>query len=1208
MKQQGNINRQTENLITENNNLKFTQNLQNIPRPAKAMAVSDIAENTGGNTLFLAANETQASAVFEVLNNCKLAKELLYLADWDVSPYDRSSPSPGVLASRAEVLTKLCFSETPKLVITSVTSALQLLPPRQEFESMSSHLYLGKTMEPQELIGKLTEAGFIRNSKAMDLGEFASRGDIVDVVLDNSGYGWRIEFKWDQIESIRKFYTISQISNNNESELSISPTNEVPLNDKTIARFKDNFLTSWGVTHTDNNLYRHITTGIKYQGYEFLKALFFEQLESIFDYISPGTLIADNFCEAELERFWGQIQELYQTRLNSNELAADKRENYYLLPPENIWTEPQNFYRCTNNWPERISFGKATEEPPEFTDYAENKEKLASYDANMGSTSENQEAGVSSKYRSIAGDYRQLNLSFENLGLKSSDLASKLQFFTDNYPGYRLVVATTSNGEMQRLSHLLELSELKVHMHEYFDYEAIINSASNLHLCILPLESSFIKGDILLLKSSELTGKLSSRKSTTNAQFRQKNALESLSNLTEGDLVVHKEHGIGRFKYIETLKTLGKQHDCLLIEYSGGDKLYIPAENFDELKRYGSDEAELDKLGSSSWQNRKEKSKRKVSITAERLIKIAAEREQTHIAHILPNSEIYDKFCQRFPYPETEDQINAIEEIKEDLASDKPMDRLLCGDVGFGKTEVCMRAACITVSNNDDPLEKRGQVIVIAPTTILAKQHYNTFKQRFRGFNLNIKHISRLVSSAEAKKVRQELRDGELDILIGTHALLSKATYPYNLRLLIIDEEQHFGVAQKEKLKSLKAETNVLSLSATPIPRTLQMSLLGIKSLSLLTTPPIDRLAVRTSIIPYDRLMIRDALYKEYFRGGKSFYVTPKISDLEGIYNDLSEILPDLKIALAHGRMPAKEIDNTMNRFYEGEVDILLSTTIIESGIDVSEANTIIINNADKMGLSQLYQLRGRVGRGKVRGYAYLTYDRKQPPTQNAIKRLEVMKDVDSLGAGFKIATNDMDIRGSGNLVGDEQSGHVKEVGVELYQEMLKEEIEKLKQDSSEAGDAKEEEVNPQINLGLSVLIPNDYIDDSNMRLNLYRRISKIDSKEELDNFAAEMIDRFGPLPAEFENLVDTIEIKQLCKQISIAKLESGPKGFVLTFASAGKMKVDSLLAFVGNHPKEAKMKPDNKLVYLTKPATNKLVKQVRNLLEELIELNKANL
>ncbi len=1171
----------------------------NIPttQAARGLALSDLARSYSGNLIFLARNESSALNLKHILDHCLTSHECLHLPDWDISAYENTSPSPKIMAARGEVLTKILNSDSSKFLVFSISSAMHLLPPKEFLEAASSYLYVGKEIELEQLITKLINAGFVRNSKAMDLGEFASRGNILDIVLDNSGYGYRIEFEWDSIGSIRSFYTISQISTKKLDRLTIAPTNEIILNDETIQKFKDNFLTKWGLAYSSSNLYRHLTSGIKYQGYEMLKPMFFEYLESIFDYITPNMLIFDNFYQSSLEHFDRQINELYQTRLSSNELASQD-ERYYTLAPYEIWHSKQSFYGNIEQAEYKISF--ASENNAEES----SDDKIAKNDFNPAGDSE-KDSTLQTIYKNIKS-YEDLNLNYESLGLSSADIASKLNYLRDNYPSYKIAICSKTTGQLQRISQILSTHELTAEEIGSFQEDKITASASRYLLCVLPVEGNFKTQNIIFLSSEQLIGKQPENKSSSHVSFRQKNAaIQELSALAEGDLVVHKDHGVGRFKYIETLKTLGRSHDCLLIEYSGGDKLYIPAENLDLLKRYGSSEGELDKLGGSSWQNRKAKSKRKVSITAEKLIQIAAKREQTQIAHIFPNPEIYDEFCNRFPYPETEDQLNAIDEIKQDLASDKPMDRLLCGDVGFGKTEVCMRAACAVVSNNNEPLEDPKQVIVIAPTTILAKQHYNTFRERFRGFNFNIRHISRLVNAREGKKIKKEFESGEVDILIGTHALLSKSLQPHNLRFLIIDEEQHFGVAQKEKLKSLKNETNVLSLSATPIPRTLQMSMLGIKSLSLITTPPIDRLAVRTNIIPYDKLMIRDALYKEYFRGGKSFYVTPKISDLEEIYNDLTQIVPDLKIAIAHGRMPASEIDKTMNKFYEGELDILLSTTIIESGIDVPEANTIIINNADKMGLSQLYQLRGRVGRGKVRGYAYLTYDKKQPPTQNAIKRLEVMQDVDSLGAGFKIATNDMDIRGSGNLVGDEQSGHIKEVGVELYQEMLKEEIDKLRQqDPSEADNAEKSEINPQINLGLSVLIPPDYIADSNMRLNLYRRIAKITEKDELDNFAIEMIDRFGPLPQEFENLVDTIEIKQLCKQISILKLEAGPKGFVLTFAGKGNMQVESLLQFVKNHPKEAKLKPDNKLIYLVTPSKNKLVKQVRDLLQELIQLN----
>ncbi len=522
------------------------------------------------------------------------------------------------------------------------------------------------------------------------------------------------------------------------------------------------------------------------------------------------------------------------------------------------------------------------------------------------------------------------------------------------------------------------------------------------------------------------------------------------------------------------------------------------------------------------------------------------------------------------------------------------MDRLICGDVGFGKTEVAMRATfMVSCSVNED----RPQVAIISPTTILCKQHYHNFLERFKGMGLNIAQLSRLIKPSQAKKIKEGLASGEINIVIGTHALLFADIKFKNLKMIIIDEEQHFGVSQKEHLKQLKSNVHVLSLSATPIPRTLQMSMVGIKDLSLITTPPIDRLPVRTSVLPFDAVMIRDALMRERFRGGISFYVIPRIKDIEWIAKQLSIIVPELKYKIAHGQMSPSSVDTTMNEFCEAKFDILLSTTIIESGIDIPIANTIIIHRADMLGLSQLYQLRGRVGRGKVRGYAYLTLTHHRS-TKHSLQRLDILQNIDSLGAGFTIASHDMDLRGFGNLVGDEQSGHIREVGAELYQEMLDEAINELKSDNAN----NEECFNPTINLAIAILIPDSYIEDSSLRLAIYRRTGDLKSSEEIDNFRLEMEDRFGLIPQEFNNLLEMVKIRNMCFKLNIESFDSGPNGFVIKFRENPGV-AEMVLSFVNKFPRHAKIKPENKLVFIKALNPKSLIEEAQEVLMNLISV-----
>jgi transcription-repair coupling factor (superfamily II helicase) len=610
-------------------------------------------------------------------------------------------------------------------------------------------------------------------------------------------------------------------------------------------------------------------------------------------------------------------------------------------------------------------------------------------------------------------------------------------------------------------------------------------------------------------------------------------------------------------------------HDCVALSYAGGDKLYVPVENIDVLSRYGSDseKATLDRLGGEAWQRRKSRMKERIREIAGELIKTAAIRA-TRPGQIAEADASLPEFIDRFPYEETDDQDRAIAEVLEDLESGKPMDRLVCGDVGFGKTEVALRAAFVAAMAG-------YQVALICPTTLLARQHYSNFIARFQGFPIEIGRLSRLVPAAEAKVTRERLELGKVDIVIGTHALLSKSIKFKKLGLVIVDEEQHFGVAHKEKLKALKEDVHVLTLTATPIPRTLQMAMSGLRELSVIQTPPVDRLAVRTYVAPWDPVVVREALLREHYRGGQSFLVAPRIADLPDLEKWLGEEVPEVKAVTAHGQMSPTEVEERMSAFYDRKYDVLLSTTIVESSLDIPSANTLIVHRADRFGLAQLYQLRGRVGRSKTRAYAYLTTTPDRALTEGADKRLQVLANLDSLGAGFQLASHDLDIRGAGNILGDEQSGHIKEVGFELYQSMLEEAILEQKSGAAE----RREEFTPQINVEAPILIPEHYVPDLDLRMGLYRRLGELEDRQGVEAFAAELIDRFGKLPSETQNLLQIVETKINCKKAMIAKLDVGAKGAVVTFAPSGFPDLAGLLDYVERLKGAARLRPDSKLV-----------------------------
>ena len=638
---------------------------------------------------------------------------------------------------------------------------------------------------------------------------------------------------------------------------------------------------------------------------------------------------------------------------------------------------------------------------------------------------------------------------------------------------------------------------------------------------------------------------------------------------------MHIAHGIGRFMGLETIEAGGAPHDCLKILYAHDDKLFVPVENIDVISRYGSDDEkiQLDVLGGTAWQAKKAKVKEKIKDIAEKLIKLAAERHLKSAESFSTQGGIYDEFCSKFPYSETDDQLKAIQDVLQDLEAGEPMDRLVCGDVGFGKTEVALRAA-FTVAMSG------SQVALIVPTTLLARQHYLNFVERMQGFPLKVRMLSRLSTAKEVKSTKEGMESGEVDIVIGTHALLAKDVKFSNLGLLIIDEEQHFGVAHKERLKALKSDVHVLTLSATPIPRTLELSLTGVKQLSIIATPPVDRLAARTFVMPFDRVMMKEAIYREKFRGGQTFFVCPRVSDIPEIEKILRDLVPDIKIAVAHGQMPAKQLEDIIADFADGKYDLLLSTTIIESGIDMPKVNTMIIYRADMFGLAQLYQLRGRIGRSKIRGYCYFTVPTKKKLNQTAEKRLAILQALDTLGAGFSLASHDMDIRGAGNVLGTEQSGHIKDVGIALYQHMLEEEIERQKAGFGKDDEHKGQntEWSPQIITGVPLMIPENYVRDLGVRLGLYRRIGALKDENELLDMREELTDRFGTIPPEVENLLKTIEIKQLCYKANIAKVDAGAKGILIAFHNDKFAAVDKLIDLVSRSFGVLKIRPDQKL------------------------------
>jgi len=1171
-----------------------------IPLVSRCFFAYEHFNHSKKNILLCCCDEESTISAYRQLlffagENSDTAK-ILHFPSLDTVPYDRVSPSGTILSKRADVLTKLASSDAPKLIVTAACNLLGKLPLPSTFTNSTISLSAGVKIDIANLANFLVNNGYSRSASAVDSGEFAIRGEIVDLVTyDNFGY--RINFGWNSIETIKEFDTYSQISKGSLEQLTLTSASETLLNAETITNFKNNFLKLFSVNHIKSPIYESIISGQKFHGYEHLIPLFYEEMCLIHDYLGDHTVIYDNLCIQAILEYEHTYNDFYQARQLSNK--ANPESFYFAIAPEkliNSSASAKEILTGDNHILLEAGTNQNLASSPSFPCDAQESIRTIRVAMDSCASQGNDEEGGYTRSLLEAGSGQNLTQLPDIIALarieKKTEFDKLFEIITENKKKIPIILCSSYSGR-ERIKNIAA------------DYEYITKEITKLssakqnfiNLAIAPLTHGFSSAKYLFIAEQDIFGDKFSTQSHKTSKKKLQNILTELDNISEGELVVHKEHGIGMFEQIQTLYVDNIAHDCLKIIYANNDILYLPVENIDQIKKYGSNEAILDKLGGVNWQRRKSALKNRIKDIALELIKVTAER---HLAKSKPvefDPVTYQEFCRRFIYNETDDQISAINDIKEDLESGQLMDRLICGDVGFGKTEVAMRAAFMAAYdvNDDTP-----QVAIISPTTILCRQHYTTFLERFKDMGLKIAQLSRLVNSTESARIKHEIAQGNLNIIIGTHALLASNIKFKNLKLLIIDEEQHFGVTQKEHLKQLKTGVHVLSLSATPIPRTLQMSLVGIKDLSLIATPPIDRLPVRTNVMPFDSVVIRDALMRERFRSGLSFYVVPRIKDIEWVEKQLKQFVPELKYKIAHGQMPASEIDKVMNEFCDGKFDILLSTTIIESGIDIPIANTIIIHRSDMLGLSQLYQLRGRVGRGKVRGYAYLTLAHYKKTTKHSLQRLEILQNIDSLGAGFTIAGHDMDLRGFGNLVGSEQSGHIKEVGAELYQEMLDEAINELKTNQTSE---KTTNFTPVINLSIPILIPFNYIEDSALRLAIYRRAGDLQNYTEIENFREEMIDRFGVLPNEFNNLLDMVKIKKTCLDLKIESLDSGPHGFVMKFNENFNV-ADMVLKFVKKYPRHAKIKPDNKLIFIKTLQTDTLLQEAENLLEELKGFN----
>jgi transcription-repair coupling factor (superfamily II helicase) len=1138
--------------------------LSALPEGLEPMLLPELVLGLGNKGLIhVCRDEAHVAQLREQLTFFAKDLRVIHFPAWDCLPYDRVSPSADIVAKRLAALAELSKPQTaPFLILTTVNAVMQRVVPKKMIAEASLAIKPGQTLPGEKLQTFLIANGYARTGTVVDSGDFAVRGGLIDIFPPGHDEPVRLDFFGDTLESIRTFDPQSQRSTNQLKSLTLNPANEVLVNAASISLFRANYARTFGGIDLNDALYESITNGRRYQGMEHWLPLFHENLATLFDYAEDATITLARDTEIAITARQEQVAEFFDARKDALEKQSFGAATYKPVPTGQL-------HLAEDEWRDRLSTRRV------FT--------LTPFEAPDGESIffHGRKGKDFAAERAVSGGnvYDAVKLHIDAL------IEAKK----------KVAIACWSEGSAERLATILRDHGVSPIAPAEDGSALAARDATMVSIIVLPLEEGFETPDLAIISEQDILGDRLVRRA--KKARKATDIFTELQSLSPGDLLVHVDHGIGRFDGLKTLDVQGAPHDCLLLFYANNDRLFIPVENIELLSRYGSESegVQLDRLGSGAWQAKKAKLKQRIREIANELIKTAAARElKAGEIFTLPDGA-WDEFCARFPYEETEDQLTAIEAVVDDFAKGRPMDRLICGDVGFGKTEVALRAAFIAAFAGK-------QVAVVVPTTLLARQHFKTFSERFKGLPVRLAQASRLVGRKEIDEVKKGLTDGTVDIVVGTHALLQDSVKFRDLGLLIVDEEQHFGVKHKEALKAMRANVHVLTLTATPIPRTLQLSLSGIRDMSLITTPPLDRLAVRTYVSPFDPVIIREHLLREHFRGGQSFFVVPRVSDLEEMGEFLRETIPEVKFRTAHGRMTPTELEDIMTGFYDRAFDVLLSTTIVESGLDIPTANTLVIYRSDMFGLAQLYQLRGRVGRSKSRAYALLTTPAKKKLTDTADRRLKVLQSLDTLGAGFTLASHDLDIRGSGNLLGEEQHGNIREVGFELYQSMLEDAVAAMR---SGEQSVEEGQWSPNINIGTSVLIPEAYVSDLQVRLALYRRLADFQTQDDLDSFGAELHDRFGRPPEEVDHLLDIVSIKLLCRTANVQSVDAGAKGATIAFRNGVFSKPEKLVTWIGEQGSRAKLRPaDMKLVLIRdwNSAKDRL-RGTRQLMQALVKL-----
>ncbi len=1096
------------------------QHWGNLPGAALSLAIAEAASNAKRFTLLLTADSQSAERLQEELAFFAPDLPVLHFPDWETLPYDLFSPHQDIVSQRIATLYQLPELSHGVLVVP-ITTALHRLAPKRFLLGSSLVLDVGQKLDVEQMRLRLEAAGYRCVDTVYEHGEFAVRGALIDLFPMGSALPYRIDLFDDEIETLRTFDPENQRSIDKVESIRLLPAREFPLKKEAVTGFRARFRERFDVDFRRCPIYQDLSTGITPAGIEYYLPLFYEETATLFDYLPEDSQVFSlPGIEQAAEQFWNDVRNRYEERRVDPERP--------LLPPAELFMPVEDCFARLKLWPRVVA------------------------------SQQDVEPGIG-RERFPAQPLPELAIES-----KASEPLGKLRQFLDGFPG-RVLFTAESAGRREVLLELL--ARLKLRPQEVEGWDGFLSSEERLAIAIAPLDEGLLLDEVALVAESPLFGqRVMQRRRREKSRDGGDNVIKNLTELREGAPVVHIDHGVGRYQGLVTLEIEGQAQEFLLLQYADEAKLYVPVASLHLIARYtGSDDAlaPLHKLGSETWQKAKRKAAEQVRDVAAELLDIYARRAARQGYAFKDPQVDYETFAAGFPFEETPDQQAAIDAVREDLLSAKPMDRLVCGDVGFGKTEVAMRAAFIAVHGGK-------QVAVLVPTTLLAQQHYNSFRDRFADWPVRVEVMSRFKSAKEVQNAITELADGKIDILIGTHKLLQDDVKFSNLGLVIIDEEHRFGVRQKEQLKALRSEVDILTLTATPIPRTLNMSIAGMRDLSIIATPPARRLSVRTFVMEQQNTVIKEALLRELLRGGQVYYLHNDVKTIEKCAADLQALVPEARVAIGHGQMRERDLEQVMSDFYHKRFNVLVASTIIETGIDVPSANTIIIERADKFGLAQLHQLRGRVGRSHHQAYAYLLTPTRKAMTDDAQKRLEAIANAQDLGAGFVLATHDLEIRGAGELLGEGQSGQIQAVGFTLYMEMLERAVKAIR---------KGEQPNleqplgggPEINLRLAALIPEDYLPDVHARLILYKRIANAADEDGLKELQVEMIDRFGLLPEPTKNLVRLTLLKLQAEKLGITKIDAGPQGGRIEFSADTSVDPMVLIKLIQSQPNRYK-------------------------------------